>query len=205
MQSKKVERGEALIERHHPVVTKPGWLPAGLWPELDERRDQHEEAVKQVAEATTAAQAIGDKFRAEDEARIEAYKTGMEAPTMTDPAERERMTAEARARFKAAQEALAEAVADAVDTLETNGAEWIADVTRRTDEAEDKKAAAARLLAEADQLVAESDRLRLWLARSSGIDQRLARLGHISLDSLPLPSRDGVGKPAGPLAELQRV
>jgi len=197
VKSKKVQRGEELIQRHHPVVTKPGWLPAGLWPELDACRDRHEDAVHRVADAFSAAQANGDRFRAEDEARIEAYKTGMEAPKMTDPAERERLTADARAAYDAAQETLAEAVADAVATLEEHGEEWMADAARRTEEAEAKKAEAARLLAEAERIVAEADRVRLWVGRSSGQIERLALLGHYPFEQMPLPKRGGVGRPAG--------
>lgn len=205
MKSEKVKRGEELIQRHHPVVTKAGWLPAGLWPELDACREQHEQAVQRVAETLSEAQANGDRFRAEDEARIEAYKTGMDAPQMTDPAERERLTTDARAAYNAAQESLAEAVADAVATLEEHGEEWMADAAQRTKEAEAKKAEAARLLAEADRIVAESDRVRLWVGRSSGQIERLALLGHYPFEQMPLPTRGGVGKPAGmgDVAELQ--
>lgn len=197
MKSMKMQREEKLLLRHYPVVSKSGWLPAGLWQELDECREVHEEAIAALAKATTEAQAIGDRFRAEDEARIEAYKTGLETPTMTDPAERGRLTAEAKAKFEGARESLAEAVATAIALLEERGKDWIADLEKREGEAEAKREQAAKLLAEAQ---AESDELlrtKQWVGRSSGEYPRLARLGHHPFDSFPLGRPGGVGRPAG--------
>lgn len=205
MKSKKIQKGEKLIQRHHPVVTKSGWLPAGMWPELDECRSRHEKAVQQIVDARQKAGTIGDEFRSEDEARIEAYKTGMQTPTMTDPAERERVTAEAGAAFDAASEALAEAVADAVATLEANGKAWLADLESREERAEAKRAEAAKLLAEAQVESDEVLRTKQWVGRSSGEYPRLARLGHHPFDSMPLGRPGGVGRPAGSDAETVKA
>jgi hypothetical protein len=109
MKSADTARGEKPVKTYHPVVSKVGWLPEGSWPELDSCRAAHEEAVAQVEAANAEAQALGSRFESEDEARIRAYRSGVEAPVMTDPAERERATAEARAKIDAGREALAEA------------------------------------------------------------------------------------------------
>jgi hypothetical protein len=179
--------GESIIRRHHPVVTKTDWLPEGLWPELDECRTVHEAAVARVEQATKDSRALGKKFEAEDEARIDAYKTGHKAPKMTDPAEREREVAETRAKHDAAEAALAEAVANAVDTIESKGREWLDDLAERLVEADEKRAEAKRLLAEADKASREIARLQMWVGRSSGEMPRAARLGHTRLSDLPIP------------------
>ena len=100
MKSKKVQRGEELVERHHPVVTKPGWLPEGLWPEFWMPAAPSTSGPFSGWRTSNKAQANGDRFRAEDEARIEVYKTGMEDPKMMDPAERERLTTRCARRLR---------------------------------------------------------------------------------------------------------
>src|SRR5215211_6981006 len=79
---------EALMR--NPAVQRSGWIPRGLRPELDELGERHEAALTAVEEALRAAGELGQRFKDEDEARIEAYKTGLKTPKMTPPDERER-------------------------------------------------------------------------------------------------------------------
>lgn len=178
--------GKTLLKKYRPVLGKSDWLPPGLWPELDEIRDRHEEAVARLAEAKSRENALRFRLEREDKARVDAYKTGAEAPEMTSPAEREAQTRDAKARVEGADARLAETVEQAVALIEANAAEWLADLVRREREAEEGREEAARLLAEADRVSAEVARIDRWLRRATGE----APLGHISYRNLPLPSPD---------------
>lgn len=180
------DNGKTLLKKYRPVMAKADWLPAGLWPELDEIRDQHEEAVANLAEAKSRENALRFRLEREDKARVDAYKTGAEAPEMTPPAEREAQTRDAKARVEGADARLAETVEQAVALIEANAAEWLADLARRERDAEEGREEAARLLAEADRASAEVARIDRWLRRTTGD----APLGHISHKNLPLPNPD---------------
>lgn len=180
------DNGKTLLRKYRPVMAKADWLPAGLWPELNEIRDQHEGAVARLAEAKSRENLLRSRLEREDKARVDAYKTGAEAPEMTPPAEREAQTRDAKARVEGAEARLAETVEEAVALIESNAAKWLVDLARREEAAEDSREEAARLLAEADRASAEVARIDRWVRRTTGD----APLGHISYKNLPLPSPD---------------
>lgn len=177
------------------AVRKVGWLPRGLWPTLDELAERHEDAVAALAVAGEEAQALGAKFKAEDEARIEAYKTGLDAPKMTDPAERERVTAEARAKVHAAKRELGDAVAAAIEGVQAHADEWLGDLTRQRSDAEAKREEAKRLLERAYQGLGQIKATEHWIERTA----RNANRDHLAHSEVP------VGQPYDPREDLAAI
>lgn len=150
-----------------PAVSKLKWLPKGFWPELDELRKQHRAAIRRRDRAREAAQEIGARFKAEDEAREKAYRTGLEVPKVTDPAERERLVNDARAKFTAAEDEFKATVDRVVRAIQDKEQEWTDDLIGRRREVEHQRAEAEKVLAESEQKAAELGVLRRWLARTA--------------------------------------
>jgi hypothetical protein len=176
------------ITEFNPATTRSGWLPKGLWSDLDELHARHEEAIANVARSKQEAMELGQRFRAEDAERQEAYKTGLTVPKMTDPGKRERLVAEARDKVRAAEAALPEVVAEVVAAVQAHEAEWSADLDAKFVTAENKVEEAQRLLDEANLEQAKVNRTRSWLRRTA--HNRQGR--HVSIDNvglaLPAPS-----------------
>ena len=180
---------------NNPAVRKAGWLPRGLWPELDELAQRHDDALAAADQAGADARALGAKFKAEDEARIEAYKTGLEAPKMTDPAERERVTSEARAKAEAARRNLGEAIVAAIEGVQAHADEWLADLKRRRADADAKREEAKRLLEEADEGLGQVKATEQWVERTAENRNN----NHIAHSEVP------VGRPYDPREDLEGI
>lgn len=167
MRTVSTKQERSLLVRNNPAIERPGWLPTGLWPELTELSERHEAAVKGIAEARREAVALGKTYEKEDAERIEAYKTGTKAPKMTDPAEREQATADARAKIEAAEKNLVDVAAEAVILVQEKQDEWEDDLGRQVLEAKQKREEAERLLAEAKRTEGEVARTGRWVQRTA--------------------------------------
>jgi hypothetical protein len=178
-----------------PAVRKPGWLPRGLWPELDELAKRHDDALEASLAAGKEAQELGKKFKDEDEARIEAYKTGLKVPKMTDPAERERLVAEAKAKVEAAKREFADSVYDAVKGVQAHAEEWQADVKRQRADAEAKIEEAKRLVAESQEGLGQVKATEHWIERTATDDPGY----HLAHSEIP------VATPYDPREDLEKV
>lgn len=183
------EPGRKALVRQNPAVSKENWLPEGLWPDLDEAAQEHSEAVRAHATVRKEAVDLGKKFKAEDENRIKAYETGLEVPTMTDPAERQAAVTEAKAKVEGAERRLCRAAAAGVLVVQEHQEEWLAEIEARKAAAEEKIEEAQRMLAEAHQAQGEAGRTEVWVRRTA--DNLPGR--HISIDLL------GIRLPSKPL------
>jgi hypothetical protein len=172
-------KGETMLQ-DNPALGRTGWLPIGPWPELDELHDEHEERLRHHAEAADEFAKLYEQFKEEDAAQVSAAKEGGEAPQLTPQAEREDALRAAKAKAKAEREALAKFIVRAVETIEAHEAEWLADLEEQGREAVNKRLEAARLLAEADQVVGEAKRTTMWLRRTAygGIRPPLGHIAH---------------------------
>lgn len=155
------------LVKSDPAVSKPNWLPEGFWPRLDELRTEHRAAIERMETARTEASELGARFKAEDETRERAYRTGLETPEVTDPAERDRLVAEARSRFEAAEKEFKETADRVLREIQDAEADWQADLNRRRSEADQKRAEARAALAEADEATAKLTILSRWLRRTA--------------------------------------
>jgi hypothetical protein len=173
----------------HPALSKPDWLPPGAeWPELAELRAEHERLLTARAEAWTAAGEVVGVFNREDEARDEAlrqsFRTGKapEEVDLTPPEEREAQRLEAVRAWEMATDVLCEFLRGAIRELAERSSTLYAELELEAEDAELKKAEAARLLAEADRQVREVWRKSAWLDRGSG----RSTLGHYPFAEIPL-------------------
>ena len=119
-----VHGGVRMLVRRNVGVRSSGWLPRGLWPELDALAETHDAAVADLATARRDAGELGKRFKAEDEQRVKAYETGLEVPQMTDPAERQAAVTDAKAKLDAAERNLTAAVVAAVEGVQAHLEDW---------------------------------------------------------------------------------
>lgn len=187
------QKGQVVKRNAH--VRRKGWLPRGVFDDLDALADAHEEAVSDLAEARGEARKIGDKFRSEDESRIKAYETGLDVPQMTDPAERNRLVTEARQRVEGAERGLETVVAECVIAIQRHEDDWQEDLVARRDEALEKREEAERLLAEMNDALGSISRTAQWVRRTA----KNRHGQHYAHDELPIEEPYDVG------AELEKV
>lgn len=189
---------KGMLLKTEPAVRRPDWLPQGIFEELDPLAEFHRARIAELEEARAEAQALGHKYRAEDEARQEAYKTGLKTPTMTDPAQRDRETAAAKARVEAAEKAMEECVEQAVCFVQEAAEDWRADLERQAAEALERRAEAERILEQTDEDVRRLKQVRRWLRRTA--DNRFGR--HTSLAALGMPEPERPLSPAAWAGEI---
>ena len=120
-----------------------------------------------------------DRPRATKQALLSGEAVEDEAP---DQEERAAELNEARVRYEAVGDALAEFVERAIAELRERAPECYAEIAAAAEEAEVKRQEAERLLAEAERHVAEAVRKRHWLDRVTG----QSALGHFPFEHLPL-------------------
>lgn len=179
------ENGRRELVRQNPAVSQEGWANApGISERLDEAAELHDQAVRDLADARKAAQTLGQKFKAEDEQRTEAYKTGLTVPEMTDPAERQAAVTDARPRVEAAQSRLEDFAGNVVGLVQDNEEAWLGDVAGQKAKAAEQIAEAERIMAAAHQAMGEAERNAAWIKRTA------ANLPgwHISIDLLGVPT-----------------
>jgi hypothetical protein len=169
----------------HQTLVKPDWLPPGLWSELDELREEHHQLIEERKRTQAEAVAVRQRFEEEDRQRQEAYRRGKQAK-VTPRHEREDAIEDAKAKAGAAMDNLEEFLDEAVQTIQRKQGDWLEDLRRAELLADEKREEAMRLLAEADQLLAETKRNRLWVTRTA----EDGTMGHISYREMGVaPSR----------------
>jgi hypothetical protein len=173
MSTRKIRR---YVERGTRTFRYRNWLPPDSgWPELDQLHVEHVRLLDAVAAAGSAVDAIRNRHKAEDEARVEALRDAVRAnsdptdvPVGTSPEDRQAELAAAVEQRNAVLDALDEFLGETLTTLAERREEWVVDIRRQASEAEAKRAEARRLVAEADNIVAEVQKMAIWLARSTG-------------------------------------
>jgi hypothetical protein len=176
------DESEGRVVRTNPAIRRSGWLPHGLWPELDDLADRHEEAIKRITAAYDEATALGKRFEDEDKQREEAYATGMVVPEMTDPGERQRAVTDARAKVRGAEKNLVTVCAEAIRTVQEKLPEWQASMRERAEEARQMEIDAMALLQEAQFRTVGLKRTAHWVSRTA----RNRPGDHIGHDSIPV-------------------
>lgn len=184
------------MERHdllenNPALSKKNWLPSTTdWPELADRREQHERLLLAVEEAQAQALAVHRRHEAAEKAHAEelqqAFLEGREpnVPDVLAPDVRNAEKADAERVTKAAVAALEQFLAETLAEIQEQAPEWYAVLDDRASEADEKRAEALRLLAEADAHVARLERMRGWLRRATGESP----MGHHPFSELPIPT-----------------
>lgn len=110
-----------ILDLNSMVLFEEGWLPEGLFPELDELREEHHELVAEVKNAGHLAGKLRQQYKEEDEARQEALVKFKDAPPMTGSAERMDRLEEARAFLQVRIDRLAAFVEKAVGVIKDKG------------------------------------------------------------------------------------
>ena len=162
--------------RQQPALLERDWLPEGIWPELDELRNEHHGHLDACGAAGTALSDLRDSFDAEDRARYAMLKAGETAPSVTPTAERSDQLLEAEAKHDATLERFADFIGVAASIIKAKGrrleleeaghvpeTEWRAGLTLQHNAAQDEREAARQALAAADRKVAELKGLERWL------------------------------------------
>jgi hypothetical protein len=180
--------GTGLLDSQ-PALRRPDWLPEGLFPELDELREEHLEHLN--SHAGDRARELREEYEAEDAARAEALRVGGDVPAVTPTAERQDALGEAEAEREAAVARFRDFIDRAVETLHRLEPEWREQFKQKTAEANRKREEAAALLAAAERETERVSRLELWLDRT--ISPRAGRyVGAPDLEPLePMPESDG--------------
>jgi hypothetical protein len=155
--------GTGLLDTQ-PALRRPDWLPEGLFPELDELREEHLEHLN--SGAGEKVQELRDTYEAEDAARAEALRLGRDAPAVTPAAERQDALGEAEAEREAAVARFRDFLDRAVERLHALEPEWREQFREKTAEANRKREEAAALLAAAERETEKVARLELWLDRT---------------------------------------
>lgn len=111
------------LRMNDQVLTQKDWLPEGLFPELDELREEHHRLLDETYEVRNESIALHNKYEAEDEARKEALLVGDDPPSVTGSAERKDALADASARLQAKWDIVAEFCERAIATIREKGGE----------------------------------------------------------------------------------
>lgn len=187
-EAKEVKRWFLL--ENNTALRQPGWLPPpAVWPELAPLRAEHERLLAVAHEEAAALMELRKQHEGEDEDRAVAIKaaflSGGDPGKDGRQTEDERKTdlADAKLRVEAATDALVTFLVEAIAEIEGRAPEWYATLVSRRAEAEVKCEEARRLLAEADAVVGEADRMRAWLDRESG----QSALGHYPYEQMGPP------------------
>ncbi len=147
-----------------PALQRPGWLPEGLFPELDELREEHHEHLN--GGHGDKKRALVEQYEAEDAARAEAMRLGNDVPAVTPTAERQDALSEAEAEREAGVAKLRDFIDRAVVRLHELEPVWRQRLTARraghAAEVEQAKAA----LQEAEREVAKVDQAEQWVNRT---------------------------------------
>jgi len=157
------EPGTGLLDTQ-PALRRPDWLPEGLFPELDELREEHLEHLN--SGAGQKVQELREAYEAEDAARAEALRLGRDLPVVTPTAERQDALGEAEAEREAAVARFRDFLDRAVARLRALEPEWREQFREKNAEANRKREEAAALLAAAERESEKVTRLELWLDRT---------------------------------------
>jgi hypothetical protein len=150
------------------------WLPQGLWPELDEIRAEHLRVREQVAAEQTALKAIDARFREEDRQHHlrlrQAHRQGRPGSVedrRTPSEERRAERAQIEERLEAGIMVFAEVTTAVITLVRGREGDWLADLRRRLEPAQEKRREAERLLAEAKMEEWQLHQLGQWVQRTA--------------------------------------
>lgn len=150
--------------------TQPGiganWLPQGLFPELDELRDEHLARLADKAEAGRKKGEVIAGFEAEDAARNAALYAGDESPSVTSTAGREDAVRQADAELYAATRRLHDFYLHAVETIKKTAPAWRAQFAATRAARHADMEAAREALRKAEREAANVDQAEQWVDRT---------------------------------------
>jgi hypothetical protein len=184
-----------------PSFSLEDWLPGeeSPWPELADLHDEHVRLLRARQEQSDAIVALRVKYREEDK----GYERGLaeqigdgvavaeaDMPEVTSAEVREAAIKEATIRYNAAERALADFIKGALKVMAEREAEWQLSLLDHVASAEEKRREARRLLAEADQEVAQVARLQHWVRRAGGKVGLQVAWGHLP-PPIPTPLPEG--------------
>ena len=179
------------------ALSRPGWLPPDdVLPGLARGRQEHQRLLGVVRDAGRAA---NDLVRRQQDLvaawQAEARDTILAGGESTELAPLDRLAQEAEyeeawQHVVAAKEALQSFARDRIQEVCDGRGDWENALAAREVDAEARREAARRILAEADAEAAELVRLRQWLNRTTGA----VIFGHMAWDEIeaPPPPTDGV-------------
>jgi hypothetical protein len=166
--------------RNQPALVAKDWLPEGLFPELDELREEHHQLLDEVFAARGECIRLQQQYDEEDQARAAALATGVEPPPVTGSAERQDKIGDAQARLWAGWDRVAAFVQRAAEVLKEKGgerpqfpnepgvklSEWRQQFAATRAAAEAKAQEAREALAKAEREAANADQVEMWLDRT---------------------------------------
>jgi hypothetical protein len=136
--------------------TSADWLPQGLWPALDRLRAEHLRLRGQVADELAALAELNQDVRDEDAAHAERLREAHRAGRPDAVDDLHTPEEERTARHAAIEQrlwdgvvVLSEATDAVIEAFREHEDEWLADLRRRLEGAQEKRREAQRLLAEA--------------------------------------------------------
>jgi hypothetical protein len=160
---------------------RAGWLPEGLFPEVDALRAEHVKILDALEKATATLKSLRVRYNAEDEAREAAISNGDEPPEVTGSAERKDALDEAQARVNVATNQLAEFVTRAAATFIANEQDWLTALAVQTADAEKVIREAEQAVLQAKRRQGEIAKRKAWVLRSS----RPKAGRHLGFDAMP--------------------
>lgn len=146
-----------------PVIWDRDWLPEGLWPDLDDLREQHHAHLDTIDESLRASSAIEQRFADEDRARAEALRAGEDSPPLTPSSDRQDERDMVAAAHQAALARFAEFVEAAKQTFDAKARNWKGTLASIKAQAEAEEAEADRILKAAERKVADAEAVEKWL------------------------------------------
>jgi hypothetical protein len=105
------------LRMNDQVLTQKGWIPEGLFPELDDLREEHHRLLDETYEVRDESIALHKQYEDEDEAREAALLAGDEPPPVTGSAERHDALSDVRVRLQAKWDIVTEFVKSAITTI----------------------------------------------------------------------------------------
>lgn len=165
-----------LAENLRGLTTAESWLPEGLWPELDDLREEHLRFRRQVVAVIEERASLLARYAAEDKDHVEALRQaardGVRPPDdgRTPPDERERQRTAIEERLWAGIAVMAEHADAIVEHLRENEDEYLADLRERLLPAQQKRREAERLLAQAQSEELQVHALGRWVMTTNDDD-----------------------------------
>ncbi len=174
-------------------TTSPVWLPEGVWPELDDLRNEQLRLRAQVASDLQALDALAAGFRKEDaehgERLRQAHRDGNLAAVKdrrTPAAKRASERAAIEERLWAGLQVFAEYAEKVIEVVRAQEDSWLADLRSRMTPAQEKRRRAQELLAEAKAEEFRLHKLGRWV-QSTADDEAFGR--QPAPEAGPVPDR----------------